>query len=96
MKREAVAWWDETHLDVKVGFKRHKKVKNVQVFVRFPRDSSGRAVGEYEESTYSDDTEKIMKCKYTDEMCFALGVAIVITKNGTREGRRCEMIDYTG
>ena len=85
MKHEAVAWWDETHPDVKGGSERHKKVKNEQVFVTFLRDSSGRAVGEDEEGTYSSNTEK-MKYKYTDEMWFALVVAIVLKKIAQEKG----------
>ena len=35
-------------------------------------------------------------CEYSDEMRFAFGVAVVENLDGTREGRCCEMIDYTG
>ena len=37
-----------------------------------------------------------MSVKYSDEMRFAFGVAVVEKLDGTIEGRRCEMIDYTG
>ena len=59
VRREAVFWWDETHQDANVGFKHHKIVNNnKQMFLRFPKDDNGRAVGEDKEGTYSEDADK--------------------------------------
>ena len=37
-----------------------------------------------------------MMIKYKKKMCFAFGVAVIENEDGTVEGRRYKMIDYTG
>ena len=64
--------------------------------MRFPQNKNGRIVGKSEEGEYSKDNVVHMRMKYHNQMRFALGVAMVELLDGTVEGRRCELIDYTG
>ena len=91
-----VSWWDETHPDTKIGTDKSKKVKNEEVQVRFPQDKNGKIVSKNEEGEYSKDNDVRMRVKYHDNIRFSLGVATVERLDGEVEGRRCEMIDYTG
>jgi hypothetical protein len=86
--------WDETHPKGKLGTGKTKVVKAEDVQVRFPRDENGNV--DVENGKYSDNTEKVMQAKYTDEVRLCLGVATVRLPDGSREGRRCDLIDYTG
>ena len=47
-------------------------------------------------STSTKPLEKIASLKYDDEICICLGVASVKMPCGKIEGRRAELIDYTG
>ena len=42
------------------------------------------------------NTQKKMTVKCKDKMCFSLGFVAIKKDDGTIEGRRCRMIDYTG
>ena len=61
--------------------------------MRFPR-ANGKVVPEG--GKYSEHKEAKMRVKYKDKMRFALGVAQIKQDDGTIEGRRCPIIDYTG
>ena len=87
-------WWDETHPDCKIGTAKNKRDRGIQVQVRFPRNKDGDV--DVKNGTYSDKLECKMRVKYSEEIRICLGVAIVELHDGTREGRRCKMIDYTG
>ena len=64
--------------------------------MRFPRDKNGKIVSKNEEGEYSKDNNVRMRVKYHNNMRFSLGVATVERLDGEVEGRRCELIDYTG
>ena len=77
-----------------IGSSGNKKVGNEDIQIRFPHDENGTV--DIKNGKYNTHVEKKMCVKYSDEMQLAFGVAVVEKLDGTREGRRCEMIDYTG
>ena len=91
--REQLVWFDETHIQQEGGV-----VSRSGIQIRFPRDATGAF------STKSDinpnplyaDPLKYQTFKYPKEGRFCLGVAAVKMPDGTVEGRRANVYDYTG
>ena len=62
----------------------------------FPRDKNGRIAGKDKKGEYSTNVDVSMRVKCHDKMRFAPSVAMVKMLDGNVEGKRCELIDYTG
>ena len=84
-----VAWWDECHIEQQGG-----KVVNKVYQYRFKRDNNGNLD---ENGSYEHDN-RITKTsfKFPEQARFCFGVAQIVTSDGEKEGKRCDLIDYTG
>ena len=89
---DQIVWWDEVHKKCHIENCR----EGAKDFVQFPRDELGR----YDpDGTFSEERAKkgcVLQVKYDSEVRFCLGVAIRTDDDGTEEGVRAELFDYSG
>ena len=60
---------------------------------RVPRNDDGKI--DLLNGKIRNAAPKETKVKYENEARFALGVALVLNPDGTEEGKRCKVFDYT-
>ena len=83
-----LVWFDEMHIKQEGGSRMFNHMQ-----IRFRRDAEGK---------YDPTSEHIASptfrasYKYANEARFCLGVAKVRLLDGSEEGRRCRVFDYTG
>jgi len=89
--------WDETHQELVMlgGVGRSARGKEMQVrFHRMPDGTIDPTGGEQEGSTLSQRRNHL-SVKYSTDVRFLLGTASVILLDGTKEGRRARLLEYT-
>ena len=90
---EQLVWFDETHIQQEGG-----EVSRSGIQIRFPRDATGAFSPKSDTNPNPKYAEplKYQTFKYPKEGRFGLGVAAMKMPDGTVEGRRANVYDYTG
>jgi hypothetical protein len=86
-----IAFWDETHKKVRVG---QVGANGMKYQVRFRRDEGGKVNADNGSCIAEEGTQ--LKMKYAKEVRLCLGVAKIKLDNGTEEGKRLPLFDYSG
>ena len=92
LTRNQVVFFDETHIEQEGGL-----VTKTGIQIRFPRDASGKYAPLSPDNPtpiYADKME-VPSFKYAAQSRLCLGVAAVKLPDGTIEGRKTKVFDYT-
>jgi hypothetical protein len=86
-----IAFWDETHKKVRVG---QVGANGMKYQVRFRRDDDGKVNADNGSCIAEEGSQ--LKMKYAEEVRLCLGVVKVKLDDGTEEGKRLPVFDYSG